>query len=91
MESKFKYSSSKSEIIKNSSIHEKDTGSSFVQVYLLNAEISYLKIHVEGNRKDFAARLSLLKKIHRRKSLVAYVKRNYSEAQYLSLLESTKK
>lgn len=91
MDLKFDYLSSKLSLVQESRLHEKDTGSSFVQVSLLNAQISYLKKHIENNKKDFAARMSLLRKIYKRKSLLLYVKNNCDTKAYNLLFSSIKK
>lgn len=91
MDLKFDYLSSKPSLVQQSRLHEKDTGSCSVQISLLNAQISYLKNHIEKNKKDFAARKSLLKKIYKRKSLLLYVKNNYDNQTYNLLLSSIKK
>jgi small subunit ribosomal protein S15 len=55
--------------------HEKDTGSSSVQIVALSNDINLLTLHMNVNKKDFACRRSLLAKVAKRRSLLAYLKR----------------
>lgn len=55
--------------------HEKDTGSSSVQIVALSNEISLLTEHMNAHKKDFACRRSLLQKVAKRRSLLNYLKR----------------
>jgi len=55
--------------------HEKDTGSSSVQIAALSNEISLLTNHMNAHKKDFACRRSLLQKVAKRRSLLNYLKR----------------
>jgi small subunit ribosomal protein S15 len=55
--------------------HEKDTGSSGVQIVALSNEISLLTEHMNAHKKDFACRRSLLQKVAKRRSLLNYLKR----------------
>src|SRR5688572_30196003 len=72
------------ELIKKYQLHEKDTGSTAVQIILLSEEIEELKFHLstknEGkNKKDIPAKRSLLKKIAGRKTFYQYLVRNNPE------------
>jgi small subunit ribosomal protein S15 len=80
----------KPEIIAEYKIHEKDTGSSEVQIALLTARINHLTEHLRTHRKDFHSRRGLLQMASRRRKLLDYLKRTnlpkYSEIlQKLSL------
>lgn len=55
--------------------HEKDTGSSAVQIAVLTQEISRLTIHLNANKKDVGCRRSILKKVATRKRFLTYLKR----------------
>ena len=66
----------KSEIISQFKAHEKDTGSSEVQIALLTARINHLTDHLRIHRKDFHSRRGLLQMASRRRKLLDYVKRH---------------
>lgn len=65
----------KPEIIAQYKTHEKDTGSSEVQIALLSARISHLTEHLRTHRKDFHSRRGLLQMASRRRKLLDYLKR----------------
>ena len=56
--------------------HEKDTGSSEVQVALLTEKIENLSKHIKQYKKDKHSSVGLLKAVNRRKKLLDYLKRN---------------
>tara|TARA_B100000749_G_scaffold256660_1_gene225494 strand:- start:3 stop:251 length:249 start_codon:yes stop_codon:yes gene_type:complete len=62
--------------IKELSIHEKDTGSSEVQVGLLTEKIENLSEHIKKFKKDKHSSVGLLKAVNRRKKLLYYLKNN---------------
>jgi small subunit ribosomal protein S15 len=66
----------KPEIISQYKTHDKDTGSSEVQVALLTARINHLTEHLRTHRKDFHSRRGLLQMASRRRKLLDYLKRN---------------
>jgi small subunit ribosomal protein S15 len=70
-------------IIAEYKTHEKDTGSSEVQVALLTARINHLTEHLRTHRKDFHSRRGLLQMASRRRKLLDYLKKHdlpkYSE------------
>ena len=57
-------------------MHEKDTGSSEVQIALLTEKIAYLSKHIKQYKKDKHSSVGLLKAVNRRKKLLDYLKRN---------------
>ena len=57
-------------------IHEKDTGSSEVQIALLTEKIENLSKHMKQSKKDKHSSLGLLKAVNKRKKLLDYLKRN---------------
>ena len=61
--------------IKELAIHEKDTGSSEVQVALLTGKIETLSKHIKKFKKDKHSSIGLLKAVNRRKKLLDYLKR----------------
>ena len=70
----------KKSIIKEYSKHEKDTGSSDVQIALLTGRISRLTEHFRLYPKDHSSRRGLLKIVGRRHSLLRYLKRKDLES-----------
>ncbi|MFH1478491.1 MAG: 30S ribosomal protein S15 [Candidatus Omnitrophota bacterium] len=76
----------KSEIIRDFSQHEKDTGSCSVQVALLTDRINGLTEHFKVHRKDFASRVGLLRLVSQRKRLLEYLKRE-DVSKYRDLIE----
>lgn len=75
----------KEAIIKDFQINPKDVGSSQVQVAVLTAEINELQKHFADHKKDYASRMGMMRRINRRKSLLAYIKKNSNE-QYLNII-----
>ena len=65
----------KSEVIAQYKTHEKDTGSSDVQIALLTARINHLTEHLRTHRKDFHSRRGLLQMASRRRKLLDYLKK----------------
>ena len=61
--------------LKEIAIHEKDTGSSEVQVVLLTKKIETLSKHINKFKKDKHSSIALLKAVNRRKKLLDYLKR----------------
>ena len=56
-------------------IHEKDTGSSEVQIALLTEKIENLSKHMKQSKKDKHSSLGLLKAVNKRKKLLDYLKK----------------
>ena len=65
----------KKEIINRFKLHEKDTGSTEVQVALLSNRIEYLTDHFRTHKKDHHSRRGLLKLVGQRRRLLNYLKR----------------
>jgi small subunit ribosomal protein S15 len=63
----------KENIIKKSQRRKNDTGSTEVQIAILNEKIEELNEHLKTHRKDKHSRLGLLKMVSRRKKLQKYV------------------
>ena len=57
-------------------IHEKDTGSSEVQVAQLTNKIENLSKHIKQYKKDKHSSVGLLRAVNRRKKLLDYLKKN---------------
>jgi small subunit ribosomal protein S15 len=66
--------------------HERDTGSSTVQVALLTARINSLTEHFRTHAKDYHGQRGLLRMVGRRRRLLEYLKRN-EVARYRQLIE----
>ena len=65
---------------KELAIHDKDTGSSEVQIALLTDKIENLSDHIKKFKKDKHSSVGLLKAVNRRKKLLDYLKKNKSDA-----------
>ena len=65
---------------KELSIHEKDTGSSEVQIAQLTGKIENLSNHIKKYKKDKHSSVGLLKAVNRRKKLLDYLKKNKIES-----------
>ena len=65
---------------KELAIHDKDTGSSEVQVALLTDKIENLSNHIKKSKKDKHSSVGLLKAVNRRKKLLDYLKKNKLES-----------
>ena len=76
----------KPEIIAEYKTHEKDTGSSEVQIALLTARINHLTEHLRTHRKDFHSRRGLLQMASRRRKLLDYLKQ-HNLPKYNELLQ----
>ena len=57
-------------------MHEKDTGSSEIQIALLTEKIETLSKHIKQFKKDKHSSVGLLRAVNRRKKLLDYLKRN---------------
>ena len=62
------------------SLHEKDTGSSEVQIVLLTNKIETLSKHMKNFKKDKHSSVGLLKAVNKRKKLLDYLKKNKIES-----------
>ena len=61
---------------KELAIHDKDTGSSEVQIAQLTDKIANLSNHIKKFKKDKHSSVGLLKAVNRRKKLLEYLKKN---------------
>ena len=59
---------------KDLQLHDRDTGSSEVQIAQLTKKIENLSKHLSKNKKDKHSSVGLLKTVNRRKKLLAYLK-----------------
>ena len=55
--------------------HERDTGSSEVQIATLSKEIETLTEHLKVYKKDNSSRYGLIRKVNTRRRLLDYLKR----------------
>ena len=61
-------------------LHDKDTGSSELQISYLTSQIQSLSQHIKQNKKDKHSSLGLLKAVNKRKKLLEYLKKNKLES-----------
>ena len=73
------------EKIKELQIHNKDTGSSEVQIAQLTGKIENLSKHIKQFKKDKHSSVGLLRAVNRRKKLLEYLKKNSIESYKLVL------
>ena len=66
--------------------HDRDTGSSEVQIATLTKEILALTEHLKQNKKDHSSRYGLIRKVNNRRKLLNYLKRE-DEAKYKDLIK----
>jgi small subunit ribosomal protein S15 len=79
----------KSKLIEDYRLHDKDTGSPEVQIALLSNRISHLTDHLREHKQDQSSRRGLLKMVGRRRKLLGYVRhRDYQ--RYLEITERLK-
>jgi len=67
-------------------LHDRDTGSSRVQVALLTERINHLTDHFRVHAKDYHGQRGLLKLVSKRRRLLEYLKRT-DLAKYRQLIE----
>ncbi len=64
----------KASIITDNKLHEKDTGSSEVQIALISKRVTYLTEHFKTHSKDHHSRRGLLKLVSKRRKLLDHLK-----------------
>lgn len=79
----------KQTLIKDFSLHEKDTGSASVQVAILTERIKKLTEHFKTHQKDHHSRLGLVKMVSQRRNLLDFVKENKPK-EYQQLIKKLK-
>ena len=72
--------------VKELAIHDKDTGSSEIQIALLTEKIENLSKHIKKFKKDKHSSVGLLKAVNKRKKLFDYLKKNKKES-YKNVLD----
>ena len=65
---------------KELAVHEKDTGSSEVQIALLTDKIENISKHMSQSKKDKHSSSGLLKAVNKRKKLLDYLKKKKIES-----------
>ena len=80
-------SESKSEIIKEYSRGDKDTGSAEVQIAILTKRITEVTEHFKEHNKDHHSRQGLLKMVSKRRKLLDYLK-NDNQDRYAEIIKS---
>ena len=76
----------KLEIQKEFAIHDRDTGSSDVQIALLTERIRHLTSHLQDHIKDHSSRRGLLKMVGQRRRLLDYLS-NTAPERYQQILQ----
>ncbi len=79
-------SKKKQTVIKKIQIHDKDTGSSEVQVAVLSTQISELAKHLKKHKKDNHSRRGLIKMVADRRTHLKYLERK-SKPRYDALMK----
>ena len=75
----------KTTIITDYKLHEKDTGSSEVQIALLTKRVTYLTEHFKTHSKDHHSRRGLLKMVSKRRKLLDHLKKK-DVSRYQSII-----
>ena len=75
----------KTNIIQEYRLHERDTGSAEVQVAVLTENIKLLTDHLRAHRKDVHSRRGLLGMVSRRRRLLKYLS-NEDVSRYQTLI-----
>jgi len=75
----------KNAIVEEFRLHEKDSGSTSLQIALLTERINELTEHMKVHRHDFHSQRGLLKLVGQRRRLLAYLKRE-DVARYRDLI-----
>jgi len=76
----------KTRIIKETNIHDKDTGSPEVQIALLTKRIDELTDHLKKHKQDNHSRRGLLGMVANRQTHLVYLKKNYPR-RYSTILK----
>ena len=74
---------------KELAIHDKDTGSSEIQIVLLTERIETLSKHIKKFKKDKHSSVGLLRAVNRRKKLLEYLKKTKMDS-YKNVLSKLK-
>ena len=77
----------KREIEKKFGVHEKDNGSTPLQIATLTERMSSLAAHLEKNKKDQSSKKGLLQLVARRRKLLDYLKKKDEERYKTTIKE----
>ncbi|MBI5383684.1 MAG: 30S ribosomal protein S15 [Verrucomicrobia bacterium] len=80
---------SKTKLIQDFRLHEKDTGSADVQIAILTDQINALTEHLQKNKKDHSSRRGLLMMVGKRRRLLDYLHNN-DTARYQAVTKRLK-
>jgi small subunit ribosomal protein S15 len=75
----------KTAAIASQQIHDRDSGSSEVQIAILTKRITSLTDHFKTHKKDHHSRRGLLKMVSKRRKLLDYVRRG-DEGKYQTVI-----
>ncbi len=75
----------KTAAVESQRIHDRDTGSSEVQIAILTKRITSLTDHFKTHKKDHHSRRGLLKMVSKRRKLLDYMRRR-DEGKYQSVI-----
>ena len=70
----------KNDTIKSLAIHDKDVGSTEIQIGLLTDKITKLAGHFKSAKKDKHSAVGMSKSVKKRKKLLAYLKKKKPES-----------
>ena len=70
----------KRDTIKSLAIHDKDVGSTEIQIGLLTDKISKLAEHFKTAKKDKHSSVGMTKSVNKRKKLLSYLKKKNSDS-----------
>lgn len=73
-------------VIKEFGANETDSGSTVVQIALLTKKIDQLQAHLKINKKDFSSKRGMMQMVHNRKSLLLYLQRTSTAAEYKDVI-----
>ena len=76
----------KTRVIKETGIHDKDTGSPEVQIALLSKQIAELTDHLKKHKKDHHSRRGLLGMVADRQTHMVYLQKNFPR-RYTSIVK----
>jgi small subunit ribosomal protein S15 len=76
----------KTKIIKETAVHDKDTGSPEVQIALLTKRIDELTDHLKKHKKDNHSRRGLLGMVADRQTHLTYLRKNFPR-RYSSIIK----
>lgn len=76
----------KQAVIKKNQVHEKDTGSSEVQVAVISEQITELAKHLKKHKKDNGSRRGLIKMVADRRAHLKFLERK-NKSRYDALVK----